>query len=551
MADQIADLYAKIGFKISEEDLRKVKKNLSELKNLMSQIGSTTQRASASYGLLSRQQIKLEQQKIKQSTEWWKHQSKIIDLTKQRESQQFKERQQRYKEDLDTKKKVAAEDQKIQQQTTQSQKREAKKRVDIAKGLATTFRRIKQIVGSASWAISGLGKFMGDSTTRAISTRDFMRYTGTQFDTLQDIEERFASIGSQMNRESIMGELSSAMRNITNISYGQGDLFGFKIAGLSQAAASRDVTALLRELKYALVGVEPQDRVKVLESLGLSRSWMPYFDEQIKGVEGARIPRLSLEEQKKLEESGNLFRTLNLAIERTKDKFNATLAPALSQASKSLYDFATKFFEGETGKHMVELIEGTVKSFGEWASNLTPADIDIAVKSFSSFMDALGAIGRIIDNTLGVVIKLYDNIALRAARWFGNEWGNAFADVFFGTAEGKMKNAKIQAAAIIEEGRKGFIGWKEGDAFSEFYAKNLFGRDIASAKNFYKSYLSLQSGNIPPTVNANTTINNTFNGLEQKEIADTAISKMSEEFSATREKLAYKDVYVFADAGTG
>lgn len=577
MSDAISELYAKIGFKVDDKELQKVKTLLTGVADQLTRFNSVTRDAASSYGILSDKQIKLEQQKIRQSTEWWKHHNKTIDLTKQREHQQFVERQQRYKEDIETKKKNAIEEGKIEQRLTATQKSENEKRINLTKTLATTFKRIKQIIGAGSWTYNALRRFIGDSTERAIETRDFMRYTGTSFNALQDIEERFARIGSSMSRNDILGELSNVMSNITDINFGQGNLFGFKLAGLGQVDYRKNVGRLIDDIKYGLLDVAPQERVKVLNELGLTgQRWMAFFDEQIKGVNGTRIPRVSLGEQKQLEEAQGHFKTLNLAIERTKDKFNAVLAPAVAQLSKSFYNLVDEFFRSGAGKNLSSAVTKKIKDIEEWAKGLTQEDLENTAKSINEFASS----AKEFFSYLGVLVKVF-NYAGRFIKHFKKEFSDAF-ESFFDYLMGnkrdiseRLKRSQEQVNNIIEAGKRGFKGYKEGEEMSENMANVVFGRSIADAKKFYENYTAMSkkdgvSGvsdpqpqwinkyinnqNKPSTtplpVSVNNTYNNntTVNGVEQKEIAD----KTAEAIDVRNQKLAeYNNTFVLSGYGAG
>lgn len=479
MADAVSELYAKIGFKVDNNSLRSVKKAIEGLSKQMSSFNKVADSTVKSYSKLSK---------------------RIVRDTKDQEN--------------------------------------------VFKELTKSFRRVRQIMNAGAWAVGGVAKQANVSLSGAIARRDFGRYSGVSLNRLQDIEERFARIGSAMTQGKIMSDMTRVMENITNIGFGMGKLFGFKVSGINAAAYQKDVGGLIDALVPALAGVDNQKRVKILNDLGFSgQDWFTFFDEQIKSIDIERIPRLSEEEQKRLEESAKLFKTLNLAIGRTRDKFMAALLPSTDHITQAFNDFVNRIFESGKMDKLNEWVSDKFDSLGQKLEGLDVADFDNVINKISAFGGFISDISYALGTTIGVMAKVYKYIVSKGGSVLGNVIGGIVPDR---TPEEARANAQRYINNILEYGARDFAGLKEGDPMSEVMAGGIFGRSISDAKRLYENYQRMQSG--APTV----IINNNQRVTTNVETTNDEIGSLIED--ATAEGVAAgngqigwgRDAFVFA-----
>ena len=459
MADAVSELYAKIGFKVDNNSLRSVKKAIEGLSKQMSSFNKVADSTVKSYSKLSK---------------------RIVRDTKDQEN--------------------------------------------VFKELSKSFRRVRQIMNAGAWAVGGVAKQANVSLSGAIARRDFGRYSGVSLNRLQDIEERFARIGSAMTQGKIMSDMTRVMENITNIGFGMGKLFGFKVSGINAAAYQKDVGGLIDALVPALAGVDNQKRVKILNDLGFSgQDWFTFFDEQIKSIDIERIPRLSEEEQKRLEESAKLFKTLNLAIGRTRDKFMAALLPSTDHITQAFNDFVNRIFESGKMDKLNEWVSDKFDSLGQKLEGLDVTDFDNVINKISAFGGFISDISYALGTTIGVMAKVYKYIVSKGGSFLGNVIGGIVPDR---TPEEARANAQRYINNILEYGAKDFAGLREGDPMSEVMAGGIFGRSISDAKKFYENYQRMQSG--APTV----IINNNQRVTTNVETTNDEIGSLIEDATA-------------------
>lgn len=482
MADAVSELYAKIGFKVDNNSLKSVKKAIENLSKQMSSFNKVADSTVKSYSKLSK---------------------RIVRDTKDQEN--------------------------------------------VFKELSKSFRRVRQIMNAGAWAVGGVAKQANISLSGAIARRDFGRYSGVSLDKLQDIEERFARIGSAMTQGKIMSDMSRVMENITNIGFGMGKLFGFKVSGINAAAFRGDVGGLIDALVPALAGVDNQKRVKILNDLGFSgQDWVTFFDEQIKSIDIERIPRLAEEEQKRLEESAKLFKTLNLAIGRTRDKFMAALLPSTDHIAQAFNDFVERIFSSGKMDKLNEWVSKKFDLLGEKLEGLETADFDNVINKISAFGGFISDISYALGTTIGVMAKVYKYIVSKG----GSILGNVMADNIIPDRSPAiaLANAQQNIKNILEYGAKGFPGLKEGDPMSEVMASGIFGRDIASARKFYENWQNMHSGAPMVIINNNQRVTTNVETTND-EIGDLIEDVTAEGVAKGNGQIGWgRDAFVFAGA---
>lgn len=343
MADAVSKLYAEIGFKLNQEGLKKAKEEIKKLSDQLSAINSVAKKQAETHGIYSkertqkdimRERIFRRMIKKKKNNLLWLHRQ----------------------ED-----KIESDAQKKSEQRRRAEEKAADERI---KTMRRSYHLMARVARNGMKLLATTGKGLWDNTispalTRSIATRDFMMYTGMGLGTLQKIQERFASVGSSMSRQDIMGELSSVMDNLTKIRFGQGSPIGQKLLGISAAAQNRDFNKVLSIIEKASVGVDNQAFVETLNQMGFSgQRWLPYF--RARQRVSASMPELDDEGQKALENAKTAIVQFKLAIERSADLLTAKFSPYIEEATDSLTKFLVEFIKKIDWKTVASAIGNTV-----------------------------------------------------------------------------------------------------------------------------------------------------------------------------------------------
>lgn len=343
MADAVSKLYAEIGFKVNQEGLKKAKEEIQKLSDQLSAINSMAKKQAETHGIYSKERT----QKDIMRERIFKRMIK-----KKRNNLLWLHRQ----ED-----KIESDAQKKSEQRRRAEEKAANDRV---KAMSRSYHLMARVARNGVKMLATASKGLWNSTispalTRSIATRDFMMYTGMGLGTLQKIQERFASVGSSMSREDIMGELSSVMDNLTKIRFGQGSPIGQKLLGISAAAQNRDFNKVLSIIERASVGVDNQAFVETLNQMGFSgQRWLPYF--RARQRVSASMPELDDEGQKSLKNAKIAIVQFKLAVERSADLLTAKFSPYIEEATNSLTKFLVEFIKKIDWKTVASSIGNTV-----------------------------------------------------------------------------------------------------------------------------------------------------------------------------------------------
>lgn len=369
MADAVSKLYAEIGFKVNDEELKKAEKVIKGLAATLSQINKNAKEAAKEYGIFSKQRSKqaLDDEKLATQQEKTQNQrsKRVI------ESEKFKHKQ------LMDYAKFAMQ---VEKYNNQEKEKEDQKKLY---GTQKTLKAMKSIYDSTYSGISKtlgatgrvfqriLGQSVGDAMMNALSTsipmRDALMQTGLDFQQVQGVARRFANIGSGMSYEGIMGDLRNLQQNLVNISLGQGELAPYKLLGV--AAGRGDLFGTIRELGNAIKDLDNPMALNLIRRTGLSDEWLSYFRFQER--KGGISTSLSDESLGQLIESQTAIRQLQFAFQETAKHLTAALNPAITSTTDAL----TQAFEGvisafnsrrkeinsafkELGDSLVELVKG-------------------------------------------------------------------------------------------------------------------------------------------------------------------------------------------------
>lgn len=343
MADAVSKLYAEIGFKLNQEGLKKAKEEIKKLSDQLSAINSVAKKQAETHGIYSKERTQkdiMRERIFKRMIK--KKKNNLLWLHRQED-------------------KIESDAQKKSEQRRRAEEKAADERI---KTMRRSYHLMARVARNGMKLLATTGKGLWDSTispalTRSIATRDFMMYTGMGLGTLQKIQERFASVGSSMSRQDIMGELSSVMDNLTKIRFGQGSPIGQKLLGISAAAQNRDFNKVLSIIERASTGVDNQAFVETLNQMGFSgQRWLPYF--RARQRVSASMPELDDEGQKALENAKTAIVQFKLAIERSADLLTAKFSPYIEKATDLLTKFLVDFIEKIDWKTVASAIGNTV-----------------------------------------------------------------------------------------------------------------------------------------------------------------------------------------------
>lgn len=392
MADAVSKLYAEIGFKVNESGLKQAQKMLSEFAIQMSELNELTKKQASIYGVFSKERAKQDTEREKQATEQRKAETQRIKQSiKEVSHQQQMERMAR-KEEMQDKRFQQKEQEHLWRMEERASKNHqtnmAKYARQGAKSLLRVVRGTAKIFASATQSM--FKNVILPNLSGAVNVRDFMMYSGTNLSTLQGIQERFASVGSNMTREDIMGELSSVMENITKIRFGEGKLGGFKLGGIQAFAHKKDVSGILNTIENATSNVSNQDLVYLLDELGFSgQRWLPYFRARQKL--NAKMPRLNEFGQQQLVEANKSLNLLVLGLQRSGELLTAKFAPVIEKISDRILVFLNKWVSSVNTEKIGRVFDRILSDFTGWLETLDAEDIEKKTKSF------FNAIGTIVD----------------------------------------------------------------------------------------------------------------------------------------------------------
>lgn len=493
MADAVSKLYAEIGFKVNEDGLKQAQKMLAEFAKQMSAINEITKKQASIYGVFSKERAKQDTEREKQATEQRKAETQRIKQSlKETTHKQQLERMAR-KEEMQEKRFQQKEQEHLWRMEERSSKSHHTNMAKYAKqgmsGLLRVVRASAKVVAHATQSM--FKNVILPNLSGAVNVRDFMMYSGTSLNTLQGIQERFASVGSDMSRDEMMGELSSVMDNLTKIRFGKGNLSGLKLSGIQGIIANRDVSKLLSEIERNTAGIDNQALVEVLNEMGFSgQKWLPYF--RARQRVNTALPRLDNQGQENLLNAKASLQTFILGLQRAGEIMTAKLAPAIKSVTDKLLEFMKTLLTNVNVEKVENFLEGIVSKLVEWLDALEAKDIEDGINRFFT------ALTTIVD---------------------GLEW---FA--------GKIKGISS--------------GWRK---FKDAIVPRIIRTDQT------KDYLSTREGTrfVPMVINQQITNNVDAKGNENAdEIADKTGEATMGALSATQQKLNFAKVWaVRASAG--
>lgn len=358
MADAVSKLYAEIGFKVNDEGFKKAQKMLAELAQQMEAINNLTKKQAEAHGIFT-----------KKNLEELKHKNQMERLTFRDEMQEkrFRQKEQEH---------LWRMEEKSQKRHSNNMVREMKRSVGVMTRVAKNSAKLLASATKGLWKNVFL-----PNLSNSFNVRNFMMYTGTNLATLQGIQERFASVGSPMSREDIMGELSSVMENITKIRFGEGKLSGYKLGGIQAFAAKGNVSKVLDMIENATVGVDNQALVELLNQIGFTgQQWLPYF--RARQRVNKELPRLDEKGQEKLLDANASLQTFVLSIKRSGEILTSKFSPVIKSFSDKMIDFLNVWLSNINVEKVGQVIDRLTEKFTKWLDSISIEDIEEGITRF-------------------------------------------------------------------------------------------------------------------------------------------------------------------------
>lgn len=387
MADAVSKLYAEIGFKVNEDGLKQAQKMLTEFAKQMSAVNELLKKQASISGIFAKERAKQDTEREKQATEQKKAETQRIKQSiKEVSHQQQMERMAR-KEEMQDKRFQQKEQEHLWRMEERSSKSHHTNMAKYAKqgmnGLLRVVRASAKVVAHATQSM--FKNVILPNLSGAVNVRDFMMYSGTSLSTLQGIQERFASVGSTMSRDEMMGELASVMDNLTKIRFGKGNLSGLKLSGIQGIIANRDVSKLLSEIERNTGDIDNQALVEVLNEMGFSgQKWLPYF--RARQRVNTALPRLDNQGQESLLNAQSSLQTFILGLQRAGEIMTAKLSPAIKAVTDKLLEFLNTTLQNADIQKISQVLERMTDKLIKWLGSIHPEDVE---KYIGRFMNAL------------------------------------------------------------------------------------------------------------------------------------------------------------------
>lgn len=117
-----------------------------------------------------------------------------------------------------------------------------------------------------------IAKLTSATRNQVMAYRDFAFQTGMPLSKLQSLEAAAARVAPNLTGQRIASELTTLQQNLTNIEFGQGNIFPYQLLGIS--ATTKDATKIVEGLRNAISGLSNARAINLIERMGLSRDWL-------------------------------------------------------------------------------------------------------------------------------------------------------------------------------------------------------------------------------------------------------------------------------------
>lgn len=182
-------------------------------------------------------------------------------------------------------------------------------------------------ISAAAYAVTKLTQQTRD---RVMAYRDYAFQTGMPLKNLQKLEAAAAQVAPGLTGERIAGELTNLQQNLTNIEFGEGNIFPYQLLGIS--ANTKDATKIVDGLRNAISKLDNVRAMNLIGRMGLSRDWL-------------YVLRMTREEMEKIEavmlsdKQTNAVIDMSLAFNKLKFSFSNMRDQLVALNSQKLTDF--------------------------------------------------------------------------------------------------------------------------------------------------------------------------------------------------------------------
>lgn len=273
-------------------------------------------------------------------------------------------------------------------------------------------------VAAVSYSVA---KLTSATRNQVMAYRDFAFQTGMPLSRLQAYEAAAARVAPNLTGQRIASELTTLQQNLTNIEFGQGNIFPYQLLGIS--ATTKDATKIVDGLRNAISGLSNARAINLIERMGLSRDWL-------------YILRMSREE----------FEKINAVMLSDKQiKVTTQMSLAFNQLKFSLGNLRNQLvaMKSDDLRDLFNNISGIADSLSRWFKETPNAE-----KFFNALTIGMTAFllrARPMMLALGGILALIEDY------WVATQGGKSL----FGWFQNNP-NANTQVREIPEEERKTF-----------------------------------------------------------------------------------------------
>lgn len=193
-------------------------------------------------------------------------------------------------------------------------------------------------ISAAAYAVT---KLTQQTRAHALAYRDYAFQTGMPLENLQQFEAAASRVAPGLSGGQIASELTNLQQNLTNIEFGQGDIFPYQLLGIS--AATKDATKIVDGLRNAIKGLSNARAVNLIERMGLSRDWLYILRMNREEFEKIQAVMLSPEQVKATTRMSLALNQLKFSLSNFRDQIVALNSKDLTDLFKNVSDIADAF----------------------------------------------------------------------------------------------------------------------------------------------------------------------------------------------------------------
>jgi hypothetical protein len=400
MADAVSKLYAEVGFKINQQELRKAKKVLEDFAAELTKISGAAQKVIAESGKSEVKQAEANQKAILQMDKK-KYQVQINNL-------KIYERQ--------------------------------------ASNVWRNLQKIARLPFTAVEKLSRTGqsiyKYMEPSVQGAYDFENFTFESGMKLSDFQRFQRMFALSGIRMSAKDIMDDLLSVQRNLTSVALNQGGVLdAYKLTDVREAAQRNDLNGVINGIIRGLQDnrIDNSMLVKLAEmfQLGHSVEWSRLARENPQDLSSLASMMISEEERRGVVNAFKQITLTGLAFDNLRDNITAKASPFLNSFAEAARHTAeiliSKIRDGQFDEVFDKMAQAG-RSFLEWVESLSQEDINAfcsnvkeaghlfieSAKTFASFMSGMAkwlhtAILTVVGAVVGSAVPGVGTVAGAAA----------------------------------------------------------------------------------------------------------------------------------------